>query len=298
MTYTTRLLTPLDAKCLDDFLLAHTAEAYYLRSNALAGGLAYEGKYLQGEYFGAFRGEVLVGVICYSWMKTILVYADEAECLPQLTCAVIPSIKKRNGVVEALLGLAELANIVIRTLKMPVSAFRRNDLDGLYRLQIKDMRAPVLPSGFNVRLVEEKDREQIIAWRIAFNIEAVRATPGEELHKKVREEIGQRWQQKDMYVLENGKELLSFCGAGGHIPDTVMVGPVWTPVDLRCRGYGRAVTANALNLASKARDELKQAVLFATRPDAIKAYEAIGFTRMADWCLALTKDDYRVDCGQ
>lgn len=295
MDHPIRPLIPSDAAYLDDFLRPHTAEAYWLRSNALAGGLAYEGKYLQAEYFGAFRDNRLVGAVAYSWMNTILLFADEPACLRDLAASLLPCIRKRDGVVDAILGLAEQADAVIKALKIPVTAWRCDDSDGLFRLKLDQLRMPSAQSGFFVRKAEEKDREQIVAWRIAFNIEAVNAAPGAELERKVREEISARLPLGELFVLEHDGNLLSYCGVGGHVPDTVMVGPVWVPVDFRCRGYGRAVTAEALKILADERPALRHAALFASKPDAIRLYEAIGFKRIADWRLALLKEDYRVE---
>ncbi|NTU76443.1 MAG: hypothetical protein HGA90_01265, partial [Alphaproteobacteria bacterium] len=230
----------------------------------MKGGLAYEGKYLQAEYFGAFREDRLAGVVGYSWLNTVLVYAEEPECLPELVRAMVPSIQKRNGVVDAVLGLAPLADKVIEALKIPPTAFRQNDPDSLFRLPLEKLRLPNFPPGAQVRKAEEKDREQLIAWRIAFNIEAVNTAPGPELEKKVREEINNRLPLQELFVLEKGDMLLAMCGIGGHIPDTVIIGPVWTPVEWRGRGYGKAVTAGALKILAEERPQLRQVVLFAS----------------------------------
>ncbi|MDD3288467.1 MAG: hypothetical protein PHX43_05620 [Alphaproteobacteria bacterium] len=293
MNYSTRPLSLNDAGSLDAFLHPHTAEAYYLRSNALAGGLAYDGKYLQAEYLGAFLGENLVGVICYSWINTILVYAHELNCLPALAQAISPLIKKRDGIVEAFIGLAPHVDSIVKSLKIPSHVFRKHGSAGLYKLPIEKLRLPEILSDTRIRQAEEKDKEQLIAWRIDFNIESAKSQPGPELEKKVREEISQRLPLKEFFLLESNDTPVAMCGVGGHVPDTAMVGPVWTPTELRCRGYGRAVTAGAIKMLSDERPTMTQAVLAASRPDAIHAYEAIGFERLADWNLALLKEDYR-----
>jgi hypothetical protein len=113
---TTRPLLPTDAATLDAFLAPHTAEAYYLRSNAMAAGLVYEDKPLQAEYFGAFDGDRLVGVITYTWLPTILVFAKDPACLPALEKAIRPAIVKRGGKIEAILGLVPHVDAVILAL--------------------------------------------------------------------------------------------------------------------------------------------------------------------------------------
>lgn len=295
MPLTTRPLLPTDAATLDAFLAPHTAEAYYLRSNAMSAGLVYEGRPLQAEYFGAFDGESLVGVITYTWRPTILVFAEDPACLPALGKAVRPAIVKRGGNIEAILGLAPHVDAVISALALPREAFRKYGDDWLFRLDLKAMRLPPLPESLSLRLAEEKDRALLIDWRMAFNIEANNAEPGPNLKASVEKEVDHWLKSKQTFMLENTGNPVSFCGIGGTIPETVIIGPVWTPVELRNRGYGRLVTGHGLKILMQERPALREATLFASRPDAIRVYESLGFTCAADWRLALLREDYRVE---
>lgn len=294
MPINTRPLLPIDAAMLDAFLAPHTAEAYYLRSNAIAAGLVYEGKPLQAEYFGAFDGESLVSVIAYTWLPTLLVFAENPAGLPALAKAVRPAIVKRGGKIEAILGLAPYVDAVISALALPPEAFRRYGDDWLFRLDLKNMLLPPLPESLSLRLAEEKDRALLIDWRMAFNIEANNAEPGPNLKASVEKEVDHWLGSKQTFLLEQAGYPVSFCGIGGNIPETVIIGPVWTPVELRNRGYGRLVTGHGLKILMQERPALREATLFASRPDAIRVYESLGFTRAADWRLALLKDNFRV----
>lgn len=298
MPITTRPLLPTDAATLDAFLAPHTAEAYFLRSNAKNAGLTYGGKFLEAEYFGSFDGERLVGVISYSWINTILVFAEDPLCLAPLVKAVEPSILKRNGVIEAILGLPIHVDAVIEELGIPPIAFRRKENDGLFRLPLTDLRLPEMTGGLHMREAAMEDIDLLVSWRVDFNIEAVHAKPGKELEDKARAEMSERVPAGELFILEKDGQPVSFCGIGGHVPDTVMVGPVWTPPELRNRKYGRIATGYALKLLSEKRPALCQAILFASRADAIRVYEAIGFIRFSDWRLALVKEDYRVGASK
>ncbi|MDD3183521.1 MAG: hypothetical protein PHD48_12075, partial [Alphaproteobacteria bacterium] len=159
MTITTRSLLPSDAAALDSFLAPHTAEAYFLRSNAKNAGLCYGGKFLEAEYFGAFEVERLVGVLSYSWINSILVFAEEKACLSPLVQTLMPSICNRGGVVEAILGLPVHVDAVIEELRIPSSAFRRKENDGLFRLPLTDMCLPELTDGLHMRIATTDDVE-------------------------------------------------------------------------------------------------------------------------------------------
>ena len=75
-----------------------------------------------------------------------------------------------------------------------------------------------------------------------------------------------------------------------RLPDVVQVGGVWTPRDLRGRGYARCVVAGSL-LAVR-REGVGRAVLFTdeeNRP-ARAAYEALGFRVVGDYGLVIFSD--------
>jgi len=278
---------------LDKFLAPKTAEAYYLRSNAITAGLVYEGKPLQGEYIGAFSKDRLVGVVSYTWLNTILVYADDMGCIPELGRALLPFIQKRRGTVEGFLGLVPLANALMRALGIPQNAIIERENDGLYRLKVKELKLPDLlrQPDIAVRRAKASDMELAISWGTSFKIEALHETPGPILNKKVKDEMSHRIDE--LFVLEKDDQIVSMCTAGGYVPDTIMMGLVWTPSELRGKGYAKAVSAGAIKLVTNERQNLQWAVLTATRPDAIRAYEAIGFKRIADWHLALMKNDFK-----
>ena len=71
------------------------------------------------------------------------------------------------------------------------------------------------------------------------------------------------------------------------LPDMVQVGGVFTPVERRGRGYGRAVVAGSL-LDARA-DGVVEAILFteAENHPAQRAYEALGFERIGDYGMVM-----------
>src|SRR2546425_12835478 len=71
------------------------------------------------------------------------------------------------------------------------------------------------------------------------------------------------------------------------LPEIVQIGGVWTPPELRGRGYGRAVVAGSL-LAARERN-VRRAVLFADPRNtaAQRAYLVLGFELVGDYGLVL-----------
>src|SRR5262245_31164167 len=71
-----RLLTPADGPTLEPFLAGHAESSMFLRGNLQARGIG-TATAPEGNYFGAFRGDDLVGVGSHSWTGMVLVQAPE-----------------------------------------------------------------------------------------------------------------------------------------------------------------------------------------------------------------------------
>ena len=296
MAFQVRLLGKGDETALDDFLRPHTAEAFFLRSNFYREGVTYEAKPLQAQYLGAFDGDKLVGVVGYSWIHTILVFAEDPACIGDLAQALRPLIQVRNGEIEAVLGLADHVTPLLKHLGLTPNTLRKDAPQILYRLNVGQMKTPALlgDPAIVMRSANEKDLEQIVAWRMAFNIEVAGSTPGPKLEESVRKDVGRKVADNAYFILEQGGVPISMCGAEGYVPEAILIGPVYTPPELRNRGYAKAVTAGAIGIVAAERPTLREAILFTPNPAAAKAYEAIGFQNIGNWGLALVKEDYRL----
>jgi predicted GNAT family acetyltransferase len=70
-------------------------------------------------------------------------------------------------------------------------------------------------------------------------------------------------------------------GFNAALPDIVQIGSVYTPPEFR--GQGHARRALALHLA-QARDQgVTTAILFASGPAAVRAYQSIGFRQIGEY---------------
>lgn len=95
------------------------------------------------------------------------------------------------------------------------------------------------------------------------------------------EEIRSQW-----ILLESGRPV-AYSAFNARLPDVVQIGGVWTPPELRGRGYARAVVAGSLLEAR--REGVYRAVLFTGVENvaARRAYEAIGFRVVGDYGLVI-----------
>ena len=85
----------------------------------------------------------------------------------------------------------------------------------------------------------------------------------------------------EAFLLEMDGIPVSLCTHNARVRDNVQIGGVWTPPELRGRGYARRVVAGALRVAD--REGVKRAVLFTENPAARRSYEALGFRRVGDF---------------
>jgi len=150
---------------------------------------------------------------------------------------------------------------------------------GVYALETVESPPPVPGEP---RIATMADRELVLDWWIAFGEEVLHeGSPGRERavtsvdHKLSSPESG-------MLLWEVDGEVVSFAGWGGRTPNGIRVGPVYTPPELRGRGYATAVTADLSRrlLASGRRFCFLYTDL--ANPTSNAIYERIGYRRIAE----------------
>lgn len=290
MLFDCRILGAADAAAIESFLAPHTPWAYFMRSNIRRGGVEFHSQEYQADYFGAWRGRRLCGLLAHSWIGSVQCFLPDLSVAESLTAAWQEKLVIVPRKIECLLGAAAHVTRLEQSCGWQASDFRSHyESEQLFTLELSAMRVPELMThdGVAVRLAEARDAPTLVDWRYAFNIEATGATPGADLQDKVVAEIARRIAEQDLYVLTRDGVLKSFCGAGGFLPDWKIIGPVWTPPAERGKGYARTVTAGALYLLRQ--KGASHAVLFAGNPPAKRAYEALGFRVGGDWKLSFLK---------
>jgi uncharacterized protein len=158
--------------------------------------------------------------------------------------------------------------------------------------RLDEVVPPGRPASGSWRLGAERDREIVAEWLIAFVREAL---PGDEAPTR-DEAIGaaDRWIAgvgRQLYVWDDGSQLVSMLGAGGETPNGIRIGPVYTPPDCRGRGYATSLTAAA------SQDQLDRGRRFCflftdlANPTSNRIYQRIGYQPVCDL------DQYRFEAG-
>jgi predicted GNAT family acetyltransferase len=90
---------------------------------------------------------------------------------------------------------------------------------------------------------------------------------------------------RSLFVLTRDDALVSMAAFNARVAEAAQIGGVYTPPDLRSRGYARSAVAGAL-LAVRA-SSVRRGVLFTAESNAPaqRSYQALGFRRIGDYGL-------------
>lgn len=152
-----------------------------------------------------------------------------------------------------------------------------------FTLQLGDL---VLPDTTGARLVPLGDVERSIpeAWRESYLVEAMDFAP-ERAQMQAKKDIAIYAQRNSHRVLLVDDQPVAMTGFNARLPEVVQIGGVYTPPNLRGRGYARL--AVALHLVEARNAGASRAVLFAASDLAARAYMSIGFKPAGHFSLIL-----------
>ena len=151
----------------------------------------------------------------------------------------------------------------------------RMRLYALDRLLPPDPPPPGTP-----RTAGAADRNLLLAWFDVFQEEAQPAGPAETA-RMVDDQLGYR----GLVLWEHKGRPVSLAGRHPAAAGQARVGPVYTPPDLRGRGFGGAATAAVTQAALD--DGAEGAVLFAdlANPTSNTLYQRLGYRPISDWAV-------------
>jgi predicted GNAT family acetyltransferase len=143
----------------------------------------------------------------------------------------------------------------------------------------EQVRMPVNVAG-GMRSYEPHDREVAVRWMDAFVDEALHGPEPESS----AEFVDRRNEDPDagLVVWEDGGETVSMAGFGGLTPNGIRIGPVYTPPELRGRGYASGLTAA---LTQRLLDEGRRFCFLFTdlaNPTSNSIYQRIGYRAVSD----------------
>ena len=135
------------------------------------------------------------------------------------------------------------------------------------------------PSG-SMRPATEADRPLVADWLLAFAAEAVPDDPPLDPQPMIDRYLAGGARGLRLWDVDG--QIVSFAGFGGPTPNGIRVGPVYTPPELRKRGYATALVAD---LSAERLAEGKRFCFLFTdlaNPTANHIYQEIGYEPVRD----------------
>jgi predicted GNAT family acetyltransferase len=284
--HATKILGPGDEARLEAFLLPRLESSMFLLGNMRASGLLDNGQAYQGTYAALIEDKGIVGIVAHYWNGNLVFQAPGCENL--LWPAAVAASGRR---IAGLIGPSDQVRVARDDLGIVESGVQMDQEEKLYSLNLDDMLVPHLLSSGHVvgRRMRAGDLALMTEWRVAFNIEAIGAQEDPDLWVSSRVSVERSQQEGHIWVLERGAETVACSAFNTAMQEAVQIGGVWTPPQLRGRGYARCVVAASL-LDARA-EGVEKAVLFTGEENiaAQRAYTALGFRHIGDYRLLLLK---------
>ncbi len=145
--------------------------------------------------------------------------------------------------------------------------------------RLRDVIAPLPTAGAMVRATPA-DRDVVAGWLHAFSDEAMRTGPAQDWKRMADRGISGVGREFWLWV-DDGRPV-SLTGAGGLTPHGIRVGPVYTPPELRGRGYASNLVAGVSQRQLDAGREFVFLFTDLANPTANRIYQAIGYEPVID----------------
>jgi RimJ/RimL family protein N-acetyltransferase len=281
-----RLLAPGDEARLFELLERHEDTSLFFFSNIAKAGLLDLGEPFQGSYVASFDAAgVMTAVASHQWNGNMLLQGDRG-----LEQAAVQAAATSGRAVRGFIGPYALTLRARQALGMAEIPANHDERELLLSLALDELKLPEPPSRGELALrppTLDEAAGTLSAWRAAYMVESLGSLRTAELEASAREQtIG--WRESGaLWVLVADGELVAMSGFNAQARGIVQVGGVFTPPELRGRGYGRSVVAATLQLARA--EGATRSVLFTAEGNmaARRAYVSLGYRVVGDFGLIL-----------
>lgn len=152
-------------------------------------------------------------------------------------------------------------------------------LRNLRVFRLTKVQPPVLAPG-HMADASAADRDLVARWLRAFHDEALSDNPEQDY-----DDMAERWiagQGRRLVLWIDGGRPVSLTGIGGRTPNGIRIGPVYTPPELRGRGYASNLVAEASQAELDAGRRFVFLFTDLANPTANRIYQAIGYEPVGD----------------
>jgi uncharacterized protein len=280
-----RRLRAGDEPLLLDFLDRHVDTSLFLISNVEHAGLEDHGKPLQGTYVAHFTDGAMTAVACHCWNGNILLQGDVG-----LEEAVLGAVDRAGRPIKGLMGPVTLVTRAREALGLTAARARLQESERLFTLELAALRVPTLLGRPDIQFRAPTAAEisgPLAEYRKVYLVETLHMSETPELLATARSQIEGWHRTKSLWVLADAGRVVSMTAFSANARGVVLVGGVYTPGELRGRGYARAAVAGSLVQARA--NGSRRSVLFTPESNlpAQRTYRALGYEDVGDWGLVL-----------
>lgn len=272
-----RLLSQADTPALRAFLAAQADWRLMMLNNLERSGIGDGAAPYCGIYAGQFRRGVLSGCLGMFWNGMVIAHAESSHA-ELLALAMARANRAVAGVTGPIADVEACIAAIATRNGLPRQATRET----LFALLLDRMNEPqALRSGeIAVRRAGQRDRELVISWRIGMLSETRIGQSRESIRVQAEHEMTRLNDARLVWLAERDGTPVAMATTIALAESRACVGGVWTPPELRNRGYARAVVAGQLRILQS--EGVDRGILLTGQHNlpAISAYRALGFAEL------------------
>lgn len=285
-----RILKPGDEALVEAFCARHPDTTLFFMNNMRLVGLEDRGERFQGTFAAAMEDDAIVALAAHFWNRNIIMEA------PVRLGEVVRAAAQASGrAIHSFIGPYDQTVAARASAGLEDASMVMDSREILYALDLAALRVPedYAAGRYGFRVAEERDLGVLIPWRIAYRVEAMGETETPEMHAETEQGLRAWLETGHMWVLELHGELVSMTGFNATTPDVVQIGGVWTPPELRSRGYARAAVAGSLVDARE--NGASRSILFTAddNPAAQACYTGLGYKEIGFYGLLMMAEGHR-----
>jgi GNAT superfamily N-acetyltransferase len=283
---TVRSLQASDTDAAVSFLSHYAESSMFLLSNLARVGIGNPAERFGGDYWAAVDDQgAIVGVLGHFWNGILLVQAPEKQSLATLIEHVGKCLERP---VAGANGPDAQVMDILAGLNVDQAAFSLSRSERLFHLSERSLILPALGEP-DVEVVSwgRVDAALLGEWLMAYNVEALCRVQDATLQQEIGDAVSDA-DQFERFVLKVAGMPVCLAGFNARLPDMVQVGPVWTPPEMRSRGYARYLVAKIVEEAFQR--GVKKVILFTDSESAERAYRAVGFLPIGNYRLSIFKE--------
>ena len=269
---------------IEAFLSGHAASSMFLRSNLHGYGLFEREDFRGTTFFVQMSKGVVAGVFGVTNHGFLMAQAPEATS--DHWQAFAEALRGREF--KGMTGVPDQVDAAMASLGVQAEDLALHQVEPLYTLDLSKLPDDPIP----MRQPVADDIPLLADWFANYEIDTQTNPDRDTAANSGRARAQAAVKGSDVRLLVDDGRDVAMSGLNAKLPDTVQIGGVYTPPDLRNQGYGRRAVAGHLQECRAA--GVKTAVLFANNAAAARAYEGIGFKHVGGYKVALLRAPKRV----